>query len=108
MEILSNNNQQLQYEIAAKRVKKIKGFYVHLTVYCVVNMYIIYFNIQNLNPGESYFQFKNFITAFFWGIGLVAQAVSVFGPNIVFGKTWEEKKIKQYMEKDQQQTQKWN
>ena len=108
MEILSNSNQQIQYEIAAKRVKRIKGFYIHLLIYITVNLYIVYFNIQNLKPSESYFQFHNFATAFFWGIGLVAQAGSIFGPDLFFGKSWEEKKIKQYMEKDKQETKKWN
>lgn len=108
MEILTNNNEQLQYDNAVKRVKKIKGFYIHFLIYCIINCYIIYFNIQNLEPGENYFQIKNFITALCWGIGLASHGLSIFGPNIFFGKDWEEKKIKQYMEKDKQQTKNWN
>ena len=108
MEILSNNEQQMQYEIAVKRVKKISGFYRHLTIYCVVNLFIVFINIQNLDAGESYFQFKNFTTAFFWGLGLLSHALSVFAPEFFFGRNWEERKIKEFMDKDQKQTQKWS
>jgi len=39
-------------------------------------------------------------TAFFWGIGLVAHGLSVFGHDIFFGSNWEEKKIKELMDKE--------
>ena len=108
MEIQTNNDQQLQYEIAATKVKKIVRFYRLLAIYCVVNLYIVYFNIQNLNPGESYFQFKNFGTAFFWGIGLTIYGARIFRPDLFFGAEWEERKIKKIMQKEQLQTQKWS
>lgn len=92
--------EQIKYENALKRVKKIKGFYTHLIVYVVINIMLVIVNIQNLDKGESYFQFKNFTTAFFWGIGIMAHGLSVFGPEIFLGKNWEERKIKELMEKD--------
>ena len=49
--------EQMQYERALKRVKKIKGFYTHLLVYVVINLMIVIINIQNLKTGESYFKF---------------------------------------------------
>ncbi len=96
----TNNLDEIRYSEAAKRVKKIKGFYTHLIVYIVINLMIVIVNIQNLKPGESYFKLENFYTAFFWGIGLMADALSTFMPTIIFGKNWEEKKIKEMMEKD--------
>ncbi len=95
-----NAQEEIKYQEALKRVKKIKGFYSHLLVYIVVNIMIIVVNIQNLSPGESYFQYKNFFTAFFWGIGLVAHGFSVFLPQWFLGRNWEERKIKELMEKD--------
>ena len=108
METQSNNQEQLIYEIASKKVKKISGFYRHLAIYCVVNAFLLVINYQNTKHGESFFQAENFATALFWGIGLTAHGLSVFGPNIFFGPNWEERKIKQIMEKEQKQTQKWN
>ena len=104
IEIMENykvsSNQEIEYEIAAKRVKKLKGFYIHLLVYILVNIFIIISNFHDLKPGESYFKLDNFATAFFWGIGLTAHAFSVFVPQFMFGKDWEERKIKEFMEKD--------
>lgn len=99
--------EQIKYEKAIKRVKKIKGFYTHLLVYIVINIMIIVVNIQNLETGESYFQFKNFFTAFLWGIGIISHALSVFGPDLFLGNDWEEKKIKELMEKENSNQQKW-
>ena len=92
--------EQIQYERALKRVKKIKGFYTHLLVYLVINLLIVTINMQNLKTGESYFKLENFFTAFFWGIGLAAHGLSVFMPSLIMGKDWEEKKIKELMEKE--------
>ena len=106
---MKNNidNFDERYEDAQKRVKRLKGFYSHLIIYVLVNILIVFININNLKPGESYFQFENFFTAFFWGIGLLAHAVSVFGHHLIFGKEWEERKIKEFMEKDKQEHEKW-
>lgn len=98
MEII--NKDQIQYEEAVKKVKKLKGFYTHAIVYVVINIMVFIVNTQNLAPGESYFQFKKFLTAFFWGIGLLAHAMSTFIPYFILGKDWEERKIKQLMEQE--------
>lgn len=95
-----NAQEEIKYQEARKRVKQIKGFYSHLLIYVVVNLMIVALNIQNLSPGESYFQFKNFMTAFFWGIGLIAHGFSVFVPQWILGNNWEERKIRELMEKD--------
>ncbi|MBP9848985.1 MAG: 2TM domain-containing protein [Flavobacterium sp.] len=95
-----NTQDEIKYQEALKRVKKIKGFYTHAIVYVIINIMIVIINIQNLNEGETYFQFKNFMTAFFWGIGLVAHGLSVFVPNWIMGQNWEERKIKEFMAKE--------
>jgi uncharacterized integral membrane protein len=96
----SNYIEKDRYERATKRVKRIKSFYTHAVVYVVINIMIVIINIQNMDAGESYFQWQNFTTLFFWGIGLLAHALSVFTPNFLLGKDWEERKIKELMEKD--------
>lgn len=93
-------HEQIQYENALKRVKRVKGFYTHLLVYIVINFMIVIVNIQNLKSGESYFKLENFFTAFFWGIGLLSHFLSVFGPDLFLGKNWEERKIKELMEQE--------
>lgn len=94
-----------KYAVAQRRVKKLKGFYTHLMIYVLVNISIFFLNSNDLQPRESYFKMENFFTAFFWGIGLLVHGVSVFGGNIFFGKKWEDKKIKELMEKEKKE--KW-
>lgn len=94
--------EEAKYMEAVERVKKLKGFYIHAAVYVLVNIMIMIINIQNLETGESYFKLENFFTAFFWGIGLLAHALSVFLPGIILGDNWEQRKINELMEKDKQ------
>lgn len=94
------SQDEIKYQEALMRVKKIKGFYTHLIVYIFVNILIFYLNVKDLDQGESYFQFKNFQSAFFWGIGLLAHGMSTFVPYLILGKNWEERKIKEFMEKE--------
>ena len=95
-----NYYEKERYQRAKKRVKQITGFYSHLLVYVVINLIVVVINIQQLKEGESYFQWGNFFTLIFWGIGLFAHGLSVFMPTMVLGKNWEERKIKEFMEKE--------
>lgn len=102
MEVINNQDSNREaYEMARKKVKKLKNFYTHLIVYILVNAYILIKHYSNLTEGEPFFSFETFSTAFFWGIGLVANAFSVFVPYFVLGKDWEEKKINEYMKNEQ-------
>lgn len=96
----TSNTTHNKYLEAKKRVKRIKGFYTHLFVYICVNLFIVYLNYSQLKPGETYFQWQNFLTLFFWGIGLLTHGLSVFLPNFILGKNWEEQKIRELMEKN--------
>jgi hypothetical protein len=100
-----NFNPDTRYELAYKRVKRIKGFYVHALVYVLVNGFIIIseYNKDLLGSGVSFRE--TFSTAFFWGIGLLVHGLTVFGRNLFFSADWEERKIKEFMEKEKKQ--KW-
>ncbi len=90
-----------RYEIAYKRVKRIKGFYVHLLVYVLVNGFILISTFNSSKIGDAVFwQWQTWNTVFFWGIGLVVHGLSVFGGTMFFGSDWEEKKIQEFMDKD--------
>lgn len=95
MENFDENN--IRYLEAQKRVKKLKGFYIHATVYVLVNLFLIARNVQQ---GDSLYDIDVYWTAIFWGIGLLGHASSVFLPGFFLGKDWEEKKIRELMNKD--------
>ncbi|KAF2328832.1 2TM domain-containing protein [Flavobacterium ginsenosidimutans] len=100
------------YNAAYKKVKKIKGFYSHLKVYIIVNAIIIVSSLSrdHLTEGIDFSglsEWHTYSTAFFWGIGLLAHGLSVFGSNLFFSEDWEQKKIQKYMEKDAANKNKW-
>ena len=61
---------------AKKQVERLKGFYIHLAVFILVNIMVMTGAvIGNMNNGESFteafFNFGTFSTFFFWGIGFL-------------------------------------
>jgi|SRR5690606_14018887 len=89
-----------RYRTARKKVRDIKGFYTHLVVYLFINMAILIVSTREEGLWRGLGEWENYLTAFFWGIGIVAHWASVFGPNVIFGKDWEERKIRELMEKE--------
>ncbi|WP_291962109.1 2TM domain-containing protein [Maribacter sp.] len=83
-----------RYEKAKKRVEEIKGFYGNLTSYCIVIPVLAFINYRTTSFTWVIFP------AVGWGIGLIAHGLKAYGYNPLFGKNWEEKKIKELMEKD--------
>ena len=95
-----NFNPDTRYELAYKRVKRIKGFYIHALVFVLVNAFIVISSYnRSLFGNEVFLRRETFSTAFLWGIGLLGHALSVFLPNFILGKDWEEKKIRELMDK---------
>jgi len=94
--------EEIKYQQALKRVKRIKGFYTHLMVYIVINAMLLIANYKNSDANENFWRWQSFNTLFFWGIGLTVHGLSVFLPSFMMGKDWEERKIKELMEKEKQ------
>jgi hypothetical protein len=100
------------FNIAYRKVKRIKGFYSHLRIYVIVNLIIIVSNLNHDFSGFGFntgglFEWHTYSTAFYWGIALLIHAFSVFGPDIFFNGDWEQKKIQKYMDKEASNTNKW-
>ena len=91
------------YLRAKKKLDKLVGFYWHLAVYIVINIFLILLIGLNRDDGESFWSFSTFATAIFWGIGLLFHFLGVFGPNFMFGKDWEKRKIKEFMDNDREE-----
>jgi hypothetical protein len=104
-----NFEKEQSYIRAKKRVKDIKGFYVHLIVFIAVNLFIsgniIFWSVKSgENFAEAITNFGVYSTPLFWGIGLFFHWFGVFGVKSVgFGKEWEERKIKEYLDKENEQ-----
>jgi cell division protein FtsW (lipid II flippase) len=90
--------EDVRYLAAQKKVNSIKRFYMHLLVYILVNIFlIIQIYLENKN---DFWRWKSFSVVLFWGIGIISHGTSVFGSYLLFGKNWEDKKIKEFMKKD--------
>lgn len=86
-----------RYLRAKKRVENLKGFYIHLTAYILVNAFIFAINFSTYD-GEWWFLF----TLGGWGIGLIIHGITVFASSR-FGADWEERKIQKYLDKDKRE-----
>ncbi len=93
------NENDIRYKEAEKRVKKIKGFYIHLMVYCFTNFLVIALQFFDTDNNEQW-SWNMLQLPLFWGIGLAAHGLSVFLPSFAFGKQWEERKIRELMDKE--------
>ena len=78
---------------ARQHVAALKGFYIHVTVFLLVNCGLAGINFATGAPW--WFQWP----LLGWGIGLLGHAVIVFSPVRIFGREWEERKIKEHMDK---------
>jgi sensor histidine kinase YesM len=81
-----------RYQKAKERVEDIKGFYGNLLAYCIVIPFLAWINYRT----------TDFIWALFpaigWGFGLVIHGMEAFGYSPLWGKRWEEKKLKEFMD----------
>jgi|TARA_B110000305_G_C19446151_1_gene644949 hypothetical protein len=98
--------EEERYLKAQKRLKAVKGFYMNLFWYLMINIIWIIV-VLNLNAVESFFQYgfwgmgyEIVVNIVFWGIGLFVHWFLVFGKHLTFSKRWEERKIKELIEKD--------
>ena len=83
-----------RYQKAKEKVEAIKGFYGNLTAYCIVIPILVYINYTT-----SSFPWAIFPTLG-WGFGLLMHGMEAYGYNPLFGKRWEERKMKEFMEDD--------
>ncbi len=86
--------EEKRYLKAKERVDALKGFYGNLISYAIVIPFLWWLNYKT----------TSFLWAIFptlgWGFGLAAHAMEAFGYNPLWGKRWEENKIKELMEKE--------
>ena len=85
-----------RYQRARQRVHTLKGFYIHLAVYILVNAGLLLINLLS-SPAAFWFYWP----MLGWGIGLAAHAVAVFGVVGWLGKDWEERQISKILEQEE-------
>ena len=94
-------SEQNAYRKAAKKMEDIKGFYGNLISYLIV---IGGLAVLNLATYPKYLWFL--YPAIGWGIGVIIHAMAVYNLVPFLGKDWEERKIREIIEKEK--SKKWN
>ena len=97
-----NYTEGERYYRAQKRVEEIKQFYQHLTVYLLCNPIVIAVNLMT-SPGFLYFWWS----LLGWGMAVVLHGLKVYNFGLFFSKEWEDRKLKEFMEKEKPPTKKW-
>ena len=100
---ITPNYENSNYVHAKKRIKKLKDFYGSLAAYIIIMPFLVFINLKT-GTGVYWFWFP----MFGWGVGLAFQAYEVFGANKYFGKSWEDRKMKEFMEEDKQNNNRYN
>jgi len=91
---MSELSEHPRYKEARHHVERLKGFYTHATVYVLVNLGLFALG-QLTGRAHSWYPWP----ALAWGIGLLAHGVWVFTFGGMLGPAWEERKIREYLEK---------
>jgi hypothetical protein len=81
-------------ERAKKKVEALKGFYIHFTIYLIMVPFFIYLNVKSTGFPWAIFPIGG------WGLGILGHASEVYNWNPFFGKDWEERKIRKFMDED--------
>jgi hypothetical protein len=90
---------QERYDRAKQRVELVRGFYGHALVFVVVNIGLITYNLAT-SPDRLWFIW----TLGGWGIGLIVHGVYVMGSGRFLGAAWQERKIREEMEREQRRS----
>lgn len=88
--------EQHKRERAKSRIGELKGYYIHLLVFVLVNLFLVLLNYMTSGWEYLWFLFPTLS----WGLGLLIHTICVFGMNTFLGKGWEERKIKEFMDND--------
>jgi hypothetical protein len=84
-----------QYQQARARVQQLRGLYLHVGVFVLVNLNLLLLNLIT-NPQTLWFYW----VVIGWGIGLIAHAFVVLWFGGVLGREWEERTIRRIMERE--------
>ncbi len=91
----SEDFENSSYIKAVEKVEKIKEFYQNLITYLIFVPVFIFINLR-FSPQFHWFYFP----IFGWGIGVLFHGLEAYNYSLVLGKDWEERKIKELMDKD--------
>ncbi len=86
------NLQTAQERIAFKQAQRLRGYYLHLLMYLVINAGCIAINLFT-NPDQLWF----FGALLFWGLGLLVHTLTIFVFDKYFTGEWELAQVEKHL-----------
>ncbi len=84
-----------RYLKAREKVQAMKGFYSNVLAYAIVIPVLAFINYRTTNFPWVIFPMLG------WGFGVMAHGMEAFGYSPFTGRKWEERKIREFMEKEE-------
>jgi hypothetical protein len=97
MELSPTESEEKRYKAARRKARAIRGFYINLTLYCIIIPALAVINLI-YTPDYIWFVFS----ATCWGIGLFFHWMEAYDRNPFYGRAWEERKIREIMQKEKE------
>jgi hypothetical protein len=102
------SNKNIKLKKALHKVEEIKKFYKHLVAFVLINLVLTFFWSFSFKVFGGFIisnkfdenGFLHYPLWFIWGIILVLHALKIFGFPFLFDDNWEERKIKEAMDKE--------
>ncbi len=85
-------SKAMSYEEAKERIQELRGFYTHLLMFVLINLFLVAVNLLT-SWGTWWFYWP----LLGWGVGVVVHGAWTFWGRELWGKNWEERKIKELM-----------
>ncbi|MCR8668512.1 2TM domain-containing protein [Aestuariibaculum sp. M13] len=96
----ADNRNQEAFLKAEKKVYNLKVFYIHLVGYFILVALLVYNLYIMHGPYKDFFFWFDIIVLVAWTVFISIHGRHVFRGEIIFKKNWEERKIKEFLEKD--------
>lgn len=84
-----------RYQKAKEKVEAIKGFFGNLLAYCIIIPALAWLNYSTTSFPWVIFPMLG------WGLGVLLHGMEVYGYNPLWGKRWEERKLRELMENEE-------
>ncbi|WP_425075996.1 2TM domain-containing protein [Psychroserpens sp. S379A] len=97
-----NKDEDVLREKAKEKVQKLKVFYLHLALYSVVVILLVYNLYIVAGPYADNITALNITILVLWTAFICIHAWRVFKGSSLFNKSWEDRKTKQFLEENEE------
>ena len=102
------NTQNLtSYEIAQNKVECLKKFYISLFIYAIGLSFFLVKEYGNVTFNFFPLKYINWFVMSIWTFFIAVKAIKLLFKDAIFGSNWEQRKMQEFMAKENQKTQSW-